>query len=295
MADSKSKHTVKAEPEKKSNEETSEVKAESSQAKSPAKKRGHIRIERRKRGPETYIEAHNKAVKAYKRNCSVFIFIGIFNVIGSIFFVVYVEEISSMMGEFLCMGMDLFLFMREPIGFFVVDYLPWTIFLYLGVFFGTSAVITWLGVYARMGKKKYFYASCIIYIIDWIFVIFLYIFQNDFTYYLAEDNWNYNVSLIAIIHIITAVFVVRAYLNFRKVYTIEYAHLHPEEVKDYVKVDKKAMRKAKKEEAKQTAIAETASEIPSETLINNEIEENTPPLEEGNINETSEEVSSGKE
>ncbi|MCD8203682.1 MAG: hypothetical protein LUB56_00960, partial [Coprobacillus sp.] len=218
MADSKSKHTkASSDPTKKEEGESKEVKADASTKSSSSKKRSHIRIERRKKTPLTYIEAHNKAVKAYKRNCTVFIFIGIFNVIGSIFFVVYVEDISSMMGEFLCMGMDLFLFMRAPIGFFVVDYLPWTIILYLAVFFGTSAVVTWLGVYARMGKKKYFYASCIIYIIDWIFVIFLYVFQNEFTYYLAGDDWNYNVSLIVIIHIITAVFVVRAYLNFRKV------------------------------------------------------------------------------
>ncbi|MCD8204915.1 MAG: hypothetical protein LUC16_03730 [Coprobacillus sp.] len=217
-------------------------------AKAEDKKR-RIRIERRNKAPQTYIEAHNKAVKAYKRNCTVFIFIAIFNVIGSIFFVVYIEEISSMMGEFLCMGIDLFLFMREPIGFFIIEYLPWTIFLYLGVFFGTSALILWLGIFARMGKKKYFYASCIIYIIDWVFLILLYFFQNDFTAYLAGDDWNYNVSLILIIHIITAVFVIRAFLNYRKVYSIEYAHLYPEEVSKYVKKEKTKRKDKKKGEA----------------------------------------------
>ncbi len=264
MADKKEKLTKK---ESESKGESKEEKVAEASPKAETKKR-KIRLERRSRAPLTYIEAHNKAVRAYKRNCAVFIFIAIFNVLGSIFFVVYIENISSMMGEFLCMGVDLFLFMREPIGFFIIDYLPWTIILYLAVFFGTSAVILWLGIFARMGKKKYFYTSCIIYIIDWVFVILLYFFQNDFTQYLAGEDWNYNVSLILIIHIITAVFVVRAYLNFRRVYSIEYAHLHPEEVTKYIKKEK-TKRKDKKNNTEINLEAE-----------NEGISSEAPPLEE---------------
>ncbi len=184
--------------------------------------------ERRVKTPPTYIEAHNKAVKGFKRYTTVFVFIAIFNVIGAIFFLVPISGGESYWGHFLCLSFQMFIFTQAPIMSWMLDNVIFASILFMVVAAGIAAVVCWLGVEARLGKKKYMYASYIIYIVDWVFLILLYSVRNEYsdTYMSYNELW-----LMLGMHVITAYFAIRGFFYYRRVFAIEYIRDHPEKGK----------------------------------------------------------------
>lgn len=166
----------------------------------------------------SYVDAHNNAVSAYKRSTTAIIFIGIFNVVGAIFYLVQINGVSNnLMGQFLCLGLDMFIFSIPPVASFLINNLPWTVVIYLLLFFGTSAIYCWLGAVALRGKKNYLFAGSILYLIDWVFLLCCYFFRND----LISDE---SLFLMIGVHVIVTVFIFMAIYQYHKVISIEIQH-----------------------------------------------------------------------
>ncbi len=219
--------------------------------------KGKTRIALRKKVPPTYLESHNKAVKSFKRNASVFIFIGILNVIGAIFFLIPLSTDNDYMAQFLCLSTEMFIVTLDPVMDVMLSSTLWSSIIFMVISAAIGGVLIWLGVFARLGKKKYLYASIIIAIVDWIFLILCYSVRGEWD----EVYMTYNDLWLALgMHVIYAYFIIRCFFYYRRVYMIEYLRDHPQEgkvsrkwLRAQMKADKakeNELNEAKKEEIK---------------------------------------------
>ncbi len=165
----------------------------------------------------SYVDAHNNAVRAYKKASTSIIFIGIFNVIGAIFYLVQINDVGDFAGQFLCLGLNMFIFSIPPVGEFLISNLPWSVIIYILLFFSFGALYAFLGVMANRGKGKYLYASLILYLIDWVFLLCCYFYLNAF---LSSNS----VFLMIGVHLIVTVFLFMAIYQYHKVISIEIVH-----------------------------------------------------------------------
>ncbi len=218
--------------------------------------KGKTKIAIRKKVPPTYLESHNKAVKSYKRNASVFIFIGILNVIGAVFFLIPLSTDNDYMAQFLCLSLEMFFVTLDPIPGAMLEAPLWSSIIFMVISAGIAAVIIWLGAEARLGKKKYLYTSIILAIVDWVFLILCYSIRGEYSDYFMSYN---DLWLALGMHVIYAYFIIRCYFYYRRVYMIEYLRDHPQEgkvsrkwIRAQMKADKikeNELREEKKEES----------------------------------------------
>lgn len=171
----------------------------------------------------SYVDAHNKAVKTYKRS-SLFIFWGgIVNAISTILAVFNIGNIAN--SELAASYRYSLNFTFNRFLFNAIEYsdlnIVVQIILILLIAFSSSALLAFVGYSASLGKIKFLIGGGIFYLIDFILT---FIYDNIFPF-LFEKSFNWTLYAFSIAtHVVILGFIVVAIINYYKVIHIEKKH-----------------------------------------------------------------------
>ena len=165
---------------------------------------------REKRKP-SYVTLHNNAVVRFQKSSRIFIWAGVVNFVGLI--IGNIQYATGNLADppfYFCFGianfgLNLIYFKTElPIVWlYVIAYA-------IALLLTAGAVL--LGVFSSQAKKKFLYASVIVYFVDWIFVLL--------AFFLAGESWM-GLLFNGGIHAIITFFLVIAIYEYHNVLNIE--------------------------------------------------------------------------
>ena len=164
----------------------------------------------------SYVELHNKAVIRFQKSSRIFIWAGVVNFVGLIIgHIQYATAAVANPPFYFCFGVSNF-------GFNLLHYSGLNIVWVYVIAYIVSALLTGgavlLGVFGSQAKKKILYATAIIYLVDWVFVLL--------AFFLANETWTgllFNGGL----HAIISFFLVIAIYEYHNVLNIEKRFVKP--------------------------------------------------------------------
>lgn len=150
----------------------------------------------------TYTEAHNKAVRLYRKTAIFLLWAGVISVLATI-----IGVFRSESGYGMSLAVNIYIF-RLIATLALEDYIQYIIFFAVSV--GTGALFAALGFFAQQGKKVFLFVGLGLYLADFAAVFFVY-----------GANWKTTYAFTIATHLVILAALIIAVFEYYHVITIE--------------------------------------------------------------------------